>query len=54
MEATIESFVWGEQDATGDIYYTCSLKEYKNKDKESYRYYSYGKAYSKGYKATGY
>lgn len=29
MEATIESFVWGEQDATGDIYYTCSLKEYK-------------------------
>lgn len=29
MEATIESFVWGEQDATGDIYYTVSLKEYK-------------------------
>lgn len=29
MEATVESFVWGEQDATGDIYYTCSLKEYK-------------------------
>lgn len=27
MEATVESFVWGEQDATGDIYYTCSLKE---------------------------
>lgn len=29
MEATVESFVWGEQDATGDIYYTCNLKEYK-------------------------
>ena len=27
MEATVESFVWGEQDATGDIYYTCNLKE---------------------------
>ena len=26
----------------------------KDKDKESYRYYSYCKAYSKGYKATGY
>lgn len=29
MEATIESFVWGEKDATGDIYYTLNLKEYK-------------------------
>lgn len=29
MEATIESFSYGEQDATGDIYYTCYLKEYK-------------------------
>ena len=29
MEATIESFTWGERDATGDIYYTLSLKEYK-------------------------
>lgn len=29
MEATVESFVWGEQDATGDIYYTCNIKEYK-------------------------
>lgn len=29
MEATIESFIWGEQDATGDIYYTLALKEYK-------------------------
>lgn len=29
MEATIESFTWGERDASGDIYYTCSLKEYK-------------------------
>ena len=29
MEATIESFAWGEQDATGDIYYTLALKEYK-------------------------
>lgn len=28
MECTIESFYWGEQDATGDIYYTLSLKEY--------------------------
>ena len=26
MEATIESFVWGEQDATGDIYYTCNIQ----------------------------
>lgn len=29
MECTIESFSWGEQDATGDIYYTILLKEYK-------------------------
>lgn len=29
MEATIESFTWGERDATGDIYYTLALKEYK-------------------------
>ena len=29
MEATIESFIWGERDATGDIYYTLALKEYK-------------------------
>ncbi len=29
MEATIESFTWGEQDATGDIYYTVAIKEYK-------------------------
>ena len=29
MECTIESFTWGERDATGDIYYTLSLKEYK-------------------------
>ena len=29
MEATIESFTWGERDATGDIYYTLAFKEYK-------------------------
>lgn len=29
MEATIESFAWSERDATGDIYYTLALKEYK-------------------------
>lgn len=29
MEATIESFSYGEKDATGDIYYTLYLKEYK-------------------------
>lgn len=29
MEATIESFSYGEQDATGDVYYTLYLKEYK-------------------------
>lgn len=29
MEATIESFAYGEKDATGDIYYTLYLKEYK-------------------------
>lgn len=29
MQCTIESFTWGEQDATGDIYYTLYLKEYK-------------------------
>ena len=29
MECTIESFNYGEKDATGDIYYTISLKEYK-------------------------
>ena len=29
MECTIESFNYGEQDATGDIYYSIALKEYK-------------------------
>ena len=29
MECTIESFTYGEKDATGDIYYTIYLKEYK-------------------------
>lgn len=29
MEATIESFSYGEKDATRDIYYTMALKEYK-------------------------
>ena len=41
MEATIESFSWGERDATGDIYYTLALKEYKRvkykKDSETTR-----------------
>ena len=36
MEATIESFTWGERDGTGDIYYTMALKEYKKiKNKKS-------------------
>ena len=30
MECSIESFSYGERDATGDIYYTIALKEYKN------------------------
>lgn len=29
MECSIEGFSYGEQDATGDIYYTMALKEYK-------------------------
>lgn len=29
MECSIESFTYGEQDATGDIYYTIALKEYR-------------------------
>ena len=29
MLCTIESFSYGEQDATGDIYYTIALREYK-------------------------
>ena len=29
MECTIESFSYGEKDATRDMYYTISLKEYK-------------------------
>lgn len=29
MECTIESFTWGERDATRDIYYDLYLKEYK-------------------------
>lgn len=29
MECSIESFSYGERDATGDIYYTLALKEYK-------------------------
>lgn len=29
MECTIESFAFGEQDGTGDIYFTLNLKEYK-------------------------
>lgn len=29
FDATIESFEWGENDGTGDIYYSLTLKEYK-------------------------
>lgn len=29
MECTIESFVWGEKDGTGDIYFDLELKEYR-------------------------
>lgn len=29
MECTIESFNYGERDATGDVYYTMVIKEYK-------------------------
>lgn len=29
MQATIESFTYGEQDGTGDVYYTLELKEYR-------------------------
>lgn len=29
MEVTIESLSYGEQDSTGDVYYTIGLKEYK-------------------------
>lgn len=29
MAATIESFTWGEQDGTGDVYYSLPLKEYR-------------------------
>lgn len=29
MECTIESFVWGENDATGDINFTLEFKEYR-------------------------
>lgn len=29
MTCTIESFEWGENDGTGDIFYTLSLKEYR-------------------------
>ncbi len=30
MDCTIESFEWGENDGTGDIFYTLSFKEYRN------------------------
>ena len=30
MDCTIESFEWGENDGTGDIFYTISFKEYRN------------------------
>lgn len=30
MYVTVESFEWGENDGTGDVNYTLSLKEYKN------------------------
>ena len=29
MKVTIESFEWGENDGTGDISYTLSMKEYR-------------------------
>lgn len=35
MECTIESFSYGEQDATGDIYYSVALKEYKKPEIKS-------------------
>lgn len=30
MDGTIESFEWGENDGTGDIFYSISFKEYRN------------------------
>ena len=30
MNCTIEAFEWGENDGTGDIFYTISFKEYRN------------------------
>nr|DAU93841.1 MAG TPA: tail assembly protein [Caudoviricetes sp.] len=30
MDCTIESFEWGENDGTGDIFYSISFKEYRN------------------------
>ena len=33
-EATIESFEWGEQDATGDVYYTIQIKKYRRPTKK--------------------
>lgn len=35
MKVTIESFEWGENDGTGDISYTLSMKEYRTP--QSYR-----------------
>ena len=36
MEATVESFVWGEQDATGDIYYTSGFDGFEIETQEIY------------------
>jgi len=53
MEATIESFAWGERDATGDIYYTLALKEYKKiKTKSATNTVATGQSTTRETKAT--
>lgn len=46
MEATIESFSYGEQDATGDVYYTLYIKEYKKIKTKKAPEASSGKTYT--------
>ena len=52
MEATIESFSYGEQDATGDVYYTLYIKEYKKIKTKKATVTSNGKALHKSYKSS--
>lgn len=52
MQCSIESFTYGEMDATGDIYYTIALKEYKKIKVKKVKKSSTGKSSTRSKKSA--